>query len=85
LKGVSVRGTNRTIICLEGDGVWIRYDSLVRITALFYHNCPSLIERKVDSVKSSFLYLYVHELFHHAVENSASIIEIISGKSQVFN
>jgi hypothetical protein len=66
-------------------GVHLRYDSWMRVAALFYHSCPSTIGRKLDSIKSAFLYLYVHELFHNIVENAASIMEIIlSGKPGIY-
>jgi hypothetical protein len=68
----------------EKWGIHIRYDSLMRIASLFYHNCPSLVNIKLDSVKSGFLYLFVHELFHHIVENAASILEIVSGESHLY-
>lgn len=65
-------------------GVHLRYDSWMRIAALFYHSCPSLRGRKLDSVKSAFLYLYVHELFHNIVENASSVMEILLGKSHIY-
>jgi hypothetical protein len=65
-------------------GVHLRYDSWMRVAALFYHNCPSTMERKLDSVKSAFLYLYVHELFHNSVENAASIMEILLRKPHIY-
>ena len=65
-------------------GVHLRYDSWIRVAALFYHNCPSLLGRKLDSIKSAFLYLYVHELFHNIVENAASIMEILLGKPHIY-
>jgi hypothetical protein len=68
----------------EKWGIHIRYDSLMRIASLFYHDCPSLVNIKLDSVKSGFLYLFVHELFHHIVENAASIIEIVSSRSHIY-
>ena len=65
-------------------GVHLRQDSWLRIAALFYHNCPSTTGRKLDSIKSAFLYLYVHELFHGIVENAASIMEILLAKSKIY-
>jgi hypothetical protein len=65
-------------------GVHLRQDSWLRIAALFYHNCPSTIGRKLDSIKSAFFYLYVHELFHSIVENAASIMEILLAKSKIY-
>ena len=65
-------------------GVHLRYDSWMRVAAHFYHNCPSLLGRKLDSIKSAFLYLYVHELFHNSVENAASIMEILLGKPHIY-
>ena len=65
-------------------GVHLRQDSWLRIAALFYHNCPSTTGRKLDSIKSAFLYLYVHELFHSIVENAASILEILLAKSKIY-
>ena len=67
----------------EKWGIHMRYDSLIRITSLFYHNCPA-IARKLDAAKSAFLYLFIHELFHHILENAVSIIEIISGESHLY-
>jgi hypothetical protein len=68
----------------EKWGVHLRYDSWVRVAALFYHSCPSLRGRKLDSIKSAFLYLYVHELFHNIVENASSMMEILLGKSHIY-
>ena len=68
----------------EKWGVHLRYDSWLRIAALFYHRCPSILNRKIDSIKSAFLYIYVHELFHNIVENAASIMEILLGKSHMY-
>jgi hypothetical protein len=65
-------------------GVHLRHDSWLRIAALFYHNCPSTTGRKLDSIKSAFLYLYVHELFHSIVENAASIMELLLAKSKIY-
>jgi hypothetical protein len=62
----------------------LRYDSWLRIAALFYNNCPSTAGRNLDSIKSAFLYLYIHELFHSIVENAASIMEILLAKSQIY-
>jgi hypothetical protein len=66
-------------------GVHLRYDSWMRVAALFYHSCPSTVARKLDSIKSAFLYLYAHELFHNIVENAASVMEIVlSDKSHIY-
>jgi len=65
-------------------GVHLRYDSWMRVAVLFYHNCPSLLGRKLDSIKSAFLYLYVHELFHNIVENAASVMEILLRKPHIY-
>jgi hypothetical protein len=65
-------------------GVHLRYDSWLRAAALFYENCPSVRGRKIDSVKSAFLYLYIHELFHNIVENAASIMEILLCKPHLY-
>ncbi len=65
-------------------GVHLRYDSWMRVAAHFYHSCPSTEGRKLDSVKSAFLYLYVHELFHNIVENAASVMEILLGKPHIY-
>src|SRR5215216_3985901 len=65
-------------------GVHLRYDSWMRVAALFYHSCPSTVGRKLDSMKSAFLYLYVHELFHNSVENAASVMELLLGKSHIY-
>jgi hypothetical protein len=65
-------------------GVHLRYDSWLRVAALFYHNCPSIQGRKLESLKSAFLYLYVHELFHNIVENAASVMEILLRKSHMY-
>jgi hypothetical protein len=56
----------------------------MRVAAHFYHNCPSIMGRKLDSIKSAFLYLYVHELFHNSVENAASVMEILLGKPHIY-
>lgn len=65
-------------------GVHLRYDSWMRVAVLFYHNCPSTKGRKLDSIKSAFLYLYVHELFHNSIENAASVMEILLGKPYIY-
>lgn len=65
-------------------GVHLRQDSWLRIAAFLYRNCPSTADRKLDSIKSAFLYLYVHELFHSIVENAASVMEILLSKSKVY-
>lgn len=69
----------------EKWGIHVRCDSLIRIAGLFYNGCPSTVNRKLDSIKSAFLYLFVHELYHHIVENAASIIEIISQESHLYS
>jgi len=68
----------------EKWGIHLRYDSLMRVAASFYYNCPSLLGRSIDSIKAAFLYLFIHELFHHNVENAASIIEIVLGKAHIY-
>jgi hypothetical protein len=65
-------------------GVHLRQDSWLRIAAIFYQNCPSTAGRKLDSIKSGFLYLYVHTLLHNIVENAASIMEILLAKSRIY-
>ena len=71
----------------EKWGIHIRYDSWIGIAAVFYRNCNSsllLAHTSLDFVKSAFLYLFVHELFHYIVENAASIVEIVSGKPHIY-
>jgi len=68
----------------EKWGIHIRYDSWSRIASLFYRNCPSVINMRLESVKSAFLYLFIHELFHHIVENAGSILEIILDKPNIY-
>ena len=68
----------------EKWGVHLRYDSWIRVAAHLYHNCPSVLGKSLDSIKSAFLYLYVHELFHNHVENATSVIEILLGKSHIY-
>jgi hypothetical protein len=65
-------------------GIHFRYDSLLRIASILYSASESYGTSKIDAVKSAFLYLFVHELFHNLVENATSIIELILGKSQVY-
>jgi len=65
-------------------GVHLRYDSWIRVSAHFYNNCPNLLGKSLDSLKSAFLYLYVHQLFHNHVENATSLIEILLGKSHIY-
>ncbi len=65
-------------------GIHIRYDSWMRISALFFQSCPSLVDRSSESVRAAFLYLYTHELFHHLVENAASTIEILIKKPLIY-
>ena len=65
-------------------GVHLRYDSWMKVAALFYHRCPSTAGRKLDSIKSAFLYLYVHELFHNSIENAASVMEILLEKPHIY-
>jgi hypothetical protein len=65
-------------------GVHLRFDSWMKVAALFYHNCPFLRGRKLDSIKSAFLYLYVHELFHNVVENASSVMEILLGTPHIY-
>jgi hypothetical protein len=57
-------------------GVHIRYGSWGRLSARFNKECPNLIGNALDSVKASFFYFYMHELFHHLIENEISTIEI---------
>jgi len=68
----------------EKWGIHIRYDSWLNISDYFNKNCSSIVGRILDCVKSAFLYLFIHELFHHIVENAASMLEIISGKSNLY-
>jgi hypothetical protein len=65
-------------------GVHLRYHSWMRVASLFYRNCPSMMGKKLDSIKSAFLYLYAHELFHNIVENAASVMEILLGQPQIY-
>jgi hypothetical protein len=65
-------------------GIHIRFDSWMRIAAKFNRNCPSLISKCLDSVKAAFLYFFTHELFHYITENASSIMEIVSGKPDIY-
>jgi len=65
-------------------GVHLRYHSWMRVASLFYRNCPSIMGKKLDSIKSAFLYLYTHELFHNIVENAASVMEILLGQRHIY-
>jgi hypothetical protein len=68
----------------EKWGIHVRYDSWLRIAALFYLSCPSLAYRSVASIKAAFLYLFIHQLFHYIVENAASTIEILIRKPHIY-
>ncbi len=65
-------------------GVHLRYDSWIKVASLFYLRSPSALRKKLDSIKSAFLYLYTHELFHNAIENAASVMEILLGKTEIY-
>jgi hypothetical protein len=57
-------------------GVHIRYRCWGTLSAGLNRKCPNLIDNPIDSVKAAFFYLYIHELFHHLIENVSSIMEI---------
>jgi hypothetical protein len=65
-------------------GIHIRYRSWLSITARLRNECPGLKSNQINSAKAAFLYLYTHELFHHLVENIASLIEIRSGHTFLY-
>jgi hypothetical protein len=61
-------------------GIHIRYTSWVKIARRLSEECPSLISKPKESLVAAFLYLYYHGLFHHIIENAASMIEVDAGK-----
>ncbi|MBA3750219.1 MAG: hypothetical protein H0X03_04885 [Nitrosopumilus sp.] len=65
-------------------GIHIRYYSLLSIGTRFYSKYPNLKSKPNDSARAAFYYLYLHEVFHYLVENSASIMEIITGKENIY-
>jgi hypothetical protein len=65
-------------------GIHIRYSSFKNLAAHFYRSCPSLMDNKVDTTKAAFLYMYIHQLFHHITENASSLMEIITGKQTIY-
>lgn len=68
----------------EKWGIHIRYDSCKRVAANFRQSCPSMEESNIGSAKSAFLYLIIHHIFHHISENAASLMEIITGKLDIY-
>jgi hypothetical protein len=66
-------------------GIHIRYSSLKNTAGYFCRFCPSLMGNKVDSTKASFLYIYIHHLFHYIVENASSLMEIIACKQTIYS
>jgi hypothetical protein len=65
-------------------GIHIRYDNWLKIGKKFNYECPNLINEPSKALKSAFLYLYVHSLFHFLIENFASIIEIGKHKPDLY-
>ena len=66
-------------------GMHIRYRCLGTLSARFNNECPNLIGNPPDSVKASFFYFYIHELFHHLVENAVSVVEVEHGDPSLYN
>ena len=65
-------------------GIHLSYHCWGQTSLRFSRNCPNLIDNTIDSVKAAFFFLYVHEVFHHIIENVASIIEIKLGDSSLY-
>jgi hypothetical protein len=65
-------------------GIHIVYGCWIKIATVLYQNCPSVYHKRIDSIKSAFLYLFIHGMFHHIIENSVSIIEIILAKTNLY-
>jgi hypothetical protein len=65
-------------------GIHIRYSSVKNIAAHFCRSCPTLKGDEVDSTRAAFLYVYIHQLFHHITENASSLMEIIAGKQTIY-
>ena len=57
-------------------GIHIRYNSWVEIAARLNQTCQGLVSDPIGCAKASFLYLFIHSLFHYITECEASTIEI---------
>jgi hypothetical protein len=66
-------------------GVHIRYRCWGTLSARFNKECPDLIKNPLDSVKASFFYFYIHELFHYLIENVVSNVEIEHGDPLIYS
>jgi hypothetical protein len=60
-------------------GIHIRRDSLTVAAARFIKEGMLLSVQPIDAVKAAFFYLYNHTIFHHVIENAASLVEILLG------
>ena len=65
-------------------GIHIRYDNWLKIGKKFNDECHNLPNDPLTALKSAFLYLYVHSIFHFLIENFASIIEIKMNKPDLY-
>lgn len=66
-------------------GIHIRYRCWGTLAARFNMECPTLIGKPLDSVKACFFYFYIHELFHHLIENLISKVEIEYRDPLIYN
>jgi len=60
-------------------GIHIRRDSLIVAAARFINEGMLLSVEPIDVVKAAFFYFFNHTIFHHIIENAASMVEILSG------
>jgi hypothetical protein len=66
-------------------GIHIRFSSWIKATSLFHSEEPHLTSRLNNSIVAAFLYIYVHGIFHYAIENVISLMELDIEKPIVYN
>jgi hypothetical protein len=64
-------------------GIHIRFSSWMKFTSQLNTEDPNLKSKLNNSVVASFLYVYLHGIFHYIIENVISTIEL-STKNPIF-
>lgn len=63
-------------------GIHILEDCLITSAKFIYRYNNS--KTKADALKSSFLYIFCHELFHYMTDNAASLLELAQGRPGLY-
>lgn len=65
-------------------GIHVRFSSWIKIISLFNSEEPQLISKLNNSIIAAFLYIYVHGIFHHIIENVISLIELDNKNPELY-